>query len=226
MTGVEKVYIKVNGADLWYITEGKGQPVILLHGMGGTNQIFNVLVNDLSKKFTVYAIDSRRHGRSSGADIYSYEIMMEDIASFIIELNIEKPILLGFSDGGIVGLLLASTYPRMLSKLIVIGANTNPHGIKSEWRFLLKVAYFFKRDPKIKLCLEAPANIGEKLKKITVPVLVLAGSNDFVKEEDTKYIARSMRNSILNILAGESHRSYVVNSPKLYNIIKPFIEAE
>jgi pimeloyl-ACP methyl ester carboxylesterase len=226
MTGVEKVYIKVNGADLWYITEGRGQPVILLHGMGGTNQIFNVLVNDLSKKFTVYAIDSRRHGRSSGADIYSYEIMMEDIASFIIELNIEKPILLGFSDGGIVGLLLASTYPRMLSKLIVIGANTNPHGIKSEWRFLLKVAYFFKRDPKIKLCLEAPANIGEKLEKITVPVLVLAGSNDFVKEEDTKYIARSMRNSILNILAGESHRSYVVNSPKLYNIIKPFIEAE
>jgi pimeloyl-ACP methyl ester carboxylesterase len=226
MTGVEKVYIKVNGADLWYVTEGKGQPVILLHGMGGTNQIFNVLVNDLSKKFMVYAIDSRRHGRSSGADRYSYEIMMEDIASFIIDLNIEKPILLGFSDGGIVGLLLASTYPLMLSKLIVSGANTNPHGIKFEWRFLLKVAYFFKRDPKIKLCLEAPANIGEKLEEITVPVLVLAGSNDFVKEEDTKYIARSLRNSILNILAGESHSSYVINSPKLYNIIKPFIEAE
>jgi pimeloyl-ACP methyl ester carboxylesterase len=226
MTGVEEVYIKVNGADLWYVKEGEGQPVILLHGMGGTNQIYNVLVNDLSKKFAVYAIDSRRHGRSNGADKYSYEIMMEDIASFIIELKLEKPILFGFSDGVIVGLLLASRYPRMLSKLIVSGANTSPHGIKSGWRFLLKVAYFFKRDPKIKLCLEAPVNIGENLKEITVPVLVLAGSNDFVREEDTKYIARSMRNSILNILAGESHSSYVVNSPKLYNIIKPFIEAD
>ena len=92
--GVEKVYKKINGVNLWYITEGNGQPVILLHGMGGTHEIFNVLTNSLSKKFSIYAIDSRGHVRSISADEYSYEIMMEDIASFIRELKLEKPILL------------------------------------------------------------------------------------------------------------------------------------
>lgn len=226
MTGVEKVYIKVNGADLWYLTEGEGQPVILLHGMGGTNRIYKLLVKDLSKNFKVYSIDSRCHGRSRGGDDYSYEIIMEDIASFITELKLEKPILFGFSDGGIAGLLLASRYPRMLSKLIVSGANTSPGGLRAKWRLLLKAAYFFTRDPKIKLCLKGPVNVAENLKEITVPVLVLAGSKDFVKEADTKYIARSIRNSILNILPGESHGSYVINSPRLYNIIKPFIDAD
>jgi len=223
--GVGKVYKKINGVNLWYITEGNGQPVILLHGMGGTNAIFNVLINSLSKNFSIYAIDSRGHGRSISADEYSYEIMMEDIASFIHELKLEKPILLGFSDGGIIGLLLASKYPRLLSKLIISGANTRPEGIRNKWRFFLRAAYFFRRDPKIKLSLEG-SNIRDCLKKITVPVLVLAGSNDLIKEADTKFIAENIQNSILNILDGESHSSYVVNSPKLYTIIKPFIESD
>jgi len=219
------VYKKINGANLWYVTEGNGQSVILLHGMGGTHKIFNVLIKSLSKKFTVYAIDTRRHGRSSAAGEYSYEIIMEDIASFISELKLEKPVLLGFSDGGIVGLLLASRYPCLLSKLIVSGANTCPEGIKNKWRFFLRAAYFSKRDPKIKLCLESPANIREDLREITVPVLVLAGSNDLIKETETKYIADNIQNATLNILDGESHSSYVVNSPKLYAIIRTFIEA-
>ena len=111
------MYIRVNDTNLWYETKGNGQPFILLHGNGESHEIFTVLMNELSKKFSVYAIDSRCHGKSSKTNELSYGLMMEDVASFIKELKLEKPLLYGFSDGGIIGLLLASEYSDHVVKI-------------------------------------------------------------------------------------------------------------
>jgi pimeloyl-ACP methyl ester carboxylesterase len=146
--------------------------------------------------------------------------MMEDIAVFIRELNIKSPILYGFSDGGIVGLLLTIHYPEMLSKLIISGANTHPDGTKKWFLALLRIMYFFTRSRKIKMLLTQPNITDAELNTIVTPTLVLAGSKDVVKDEHTRNIAANIPGSVLNILEGERHESYVIHSGKLYGILR------
>lgn len=221
------MYIKVNNIDLWYKMEGSGKPFILLHANSASHKIFDVLTEELSKNFTVYSIDSRDHGQSTRTNELSYDMMAEDVFSFINELKLEKPIIYGFSDGGIIGLLLASKYPDLLSKLIISGANTNPQSIKKTWLIVFKILYLIFRQDKFRIVLKEPNITKEDLLKINIPVMVLAGENkkELVNEEDTRFIAENIPNSILRILENESHESYVVHSPKLYKIIKPFIES-
>lgn len=216
--------IQLNGVELFYEKVGQGKPIILLHGNGESHQIFDVLIKQLSKQYTVYAIDSRGHGKSSKVKQLDYNCMMEDIASLIKELNLESPILYGFSDGGIIGLLLASKYPDLLSKLIVSGANVTPDGLDNSILRYMRIVHFFTRSAKIKMMLTQPNISSDELQRIRIPVLVLAGEKDMIKLEHTKYIAKQIPNHQLNIINGESHGSYIVHSDKLYGIIKPFID--
>jgi len=217
------MHINVNNVELYYKVSGQGSPVLLLHGNSEDHGIFKVLSKKLSADHTVYAIDSRDHGRSSKVHHLNYIDKMNDIAEFIEVLGIEKPILYGFSDGGIIGLLLAIHHPDVLDKLIISGVNTNPDGLKSFPIFLIKLHYFLTRSNKMKLMLTQPNITPAELGKIVTPTLVLAGSKDFVKEEHTVALAKNIPNSELRILSGETHGSYVINSKKLYGIIKTFL---
>ncbi|MCL2082715.1 MAG: alpha/beta hydrolase [Oscillospiraceae bacterium] len=214
---------KAGDIELYYEKSGQGDPFFLLHGNGEDHTIFNVLTKQLSKNYTVYAIDSRDHGKSSRVKTLNYQSMMEDIAALIQGLNLQKPMLYGFSDGGIIGLLLAIKYPNMLSKLIISGVNTHPSGIKPIVTLGMKVTYFFTRSRKHKLMLTQPNIMDSELKTITTPTLVLAGSNDIVKDEHTKNIATNIQGSTLKILEDENHASYVTGSEKLYDAISPFL---
>jgi pimeloyl-ACP methyl ester carboxylesterase len=218
--------IQVNGIDLDYEKTGTGTPIILLHGNGEDHRIFDVLVGQLSEEYSVYAVDSRNHGQSGSSDTLSYDMIAEDIVAFIKELGLDKPILYGFSDGGIVGLLIASRYPDLLSKLIISGANTNPAGMKPSLLLLLRVGWFITRNIKWKMAIEQPDITADELQKINIPVLVLAGSKDAIREEHTRELAIAIPGSTLNILDGEGHGSYIVHSPKLYGIIRPFLTGE
>lgn len=183
-----------------------------------------MLIKQLAPNYTVYAIDSHGHGKSQRHKNYGYPTMAEDIAQFIKALNIQKPILYGYSDGGILGLILASTYPDMLSKLIVSGANMDITGQTKGALRLVKFGYFITRDKRLKLILDQPALPFDMLKNITVPTLVLAGEHDMIQPEHTQKIADAIKGSRLKIIEGESHGSYISHSPKLYLIIKPFLE--
>ena len=218
------MYININGIELFYEMKGSGSPIILLHGNGEDHTIFNVLIEQLSEKYTVYALDSRDHGKSSKTNAISYDLMMEDVAGFINVLKIDQPALYGFSDGGIVGILLALKYPDLLSRLAISGVNIRPDGIKLKYLVGIRISYFFKRDKKLLMMLTQPNIKNSYLKGIAVPTLMLAGSNDLIKEDHTKMIASNIPNSILLILKGEGHASYVVSSKKLYEILEPFLQ--
>ena len=207
----------------FYEKAGQGKPIILLHGSGDDHTVFDVLTKQLSPNYTIYAIDSRNHGKSGKVKSLDYNDMMEDVAALIQEMEIQSPILYGFSDGGIIGLLLAIKYPALLSKLIISGANTHPNGTKTWFLLLVKFVYFFTRSERFKMALTQPNITESELKEIITPTLVLAGSKDIVKDEHTRGIADNIQGSILKVLNGESHASYVVHSEKLYEIIKPFI---
>ena len=212
--------IKVNDINIYYEVYGEGTPIILLHGNSETHEIFDRLIEKLKDNYKVYAIDSRCHGKSEKAKYISYELMADDVIEFIKLLNIEKPILYGFSDGGIVGLLVAIKEPELLVKLIVSGANLNPSVLSKGMIMFIKIAYFFTRNKLFKMMVYEPNITIEDLKNITIPTIVLAGEKDVVKYEHTKLIADNIKNSTIEIVSKENHGSYIIHSEKLYEIIK------
>ncbi len=214
---------RVNDIELFYEECGQGSPIILLHGNGESHKIFHQLLKLLSTRYKVYAIDSRGHGQSTQVKSFDYMQMAEDIAEFIRVKGINKPILYGFSDGGILGLIIAHRYPDLLSRLIISGANTKPDGLRPFYYRLFKMIYFFSRSPKYKLMITQPDIKDEELMKISISTFVLAGSKDLISEIHTKHIASCIKGSTLNILKGENHMSYVLDNDKLYKIIEPYL---
>ena len=215
--------ILVNNVNLYYEVYGNGQPIILLHGNQDTHEIFDKLIDKLKDNYKVYAIDSRCHGKSENPIDISYDLMCDDIIDFIKKLNIEKPILYGFSDGGIVGLLIAIKEPNLLSNLIISGANITPDVLTFFDNMITKLFYFFTRSKYIKMMLDEPNIPLRDLKKINIPVHVLAGEKDVIKYEHIKLIADNISNSTLEIIKNENHGSYIIHSDKLYEIIKKYI---
>lgn len=216
--------ININGTDIFYEKSGSGPPFILLHGNGETHKIFNKAVPLLAERFTVYALDTRGHGQSGKVSQFHYADIVGDVRCFAEALGLESPALYGFSDGGIVGLLLAAQYPNLLSRLIVSGANLCPNGIRAGWLLLFKLIYRFTKDPKIKMILKEPNIAPELLQKITIPTLVLAGSRDMVKRGHTKEISAAIPGSELRILPWQGHGSYIVNSSKIARILYNFTD--
>ena len=152
-----------------------------------------------------------------------YTLIADDLHVFIKLLKIEKPVVYGFSDGGIASLLLEIRHPGTASALIVSGANTKPSGLKLWYRVGAWNAFQRTRDPLINLMLSEPHIKKEELESINIPVLITAGEKDLVRRRNTEFIRNSIPDSKLMILSGEHHQSYVVDSDKIAKII---IEAE
>ncbi|MDD3001647.1 MAG: alpha/beta hydrolase [Candidatus Riflebacteria bacterium] len=213
---------RVNGIDLFYEKYGKGSSIILLHGNGENHTIFSEAVSLLKKTYTVYAIDSRGHGLSQKTNEFDYNEMAQDIIEFIHIKKIKKPFLYGFSDGGIIGLIIATKHPDLLSKLIVSGANTKPSGLKNKFVNEAKQEYEQTGSPFLKLILTQPNISAKDLKAIKIPVLLTAGEDDLVKTTHTYAIAKNIHNSQVLILSNENHDSYVIHNPLLFEIITSF----
>jgi len=216
--------VHVNNIDIYYEKAGQGPPLLLLHGNGESHKIFRGATARLAESFTVYSIDSRGHGKSTRVKALHYADMAEDMARFIEALGLEKPMLYGFSDGGIVGLLVAINHPGMLSKLAASGANITPDGLKAGTLRLMRAMYFFTRGTRWELMLDEPDITEEQLGRIDIPALVLAGEKDIIREGHTRAIAGAIPGARLRILPGEGHGSYVDDGAKLCDIIMPFFE--
>lgn len=218
------MYIEVNGIRLFYRASGNGPAIVLAHGNGEDHRIFNETARLLEQNYTVYALDSRSHGKSSGGETLGYDVMAEDVAKFIKALKLERPLYCGFSDGGIIGLLAAIKYTDLFSKLVICGANADPRGLKSFWFLLFTLMEKLRPDPKTRMMLEEPHITGEQLSRISISVLVLAGEKDVIREDHTRYLASKIKNSYLRILPGEGHGTYIIHSRKLYHAMKKFLE--
>lgn len=211
--------ITVNNVNLYYEVAGSGAPLVMVHGNGESHRIFDKAVPLLAEHFTCYLLDSRGHGQSQPVTEYHYEDMAEDVFQFIQALHLENVTYYGFSDGGIIGLLLASKYPKLLDRMIISGANTRPDAVSKRVVRLFKVINFLHKKPLFELMLTEPHITKEQLQAIETPTLVLAGSKDLVLEEDTRFIADSIPKATLQILPGESHTSYIVHKEKIAQLI-------
>lgn len=203
-------YIDLGNAKIYYEEYGSGEPLVLLHGNNGSISDFYNQIPDLAKQFKVIVLDTRGQGRSTdlSTEDYTYEKFSDDLLAVTKELNINKFNIVGWSDGGITGLLFTINHPELVNKLIVIGANLNPEGIETKTLDMFKKQLEIKDAPNqrlIKLMVQQPHIETDQLKTIKNPVLVIAGSNDVIKEEHTKLINSSLSNSQLLIVPDASH---------------------
>lgn len=125
-------YVQVNGLRMYYETHGAGTPVILLHGGLDTCQMWAPVIPAFSTSFQVITPDSRGHGRTDNpSGEFSFSLMAEDLALFIQALGLQKPLVVGYSNGGQTALHKAMTYPGLVRGYMIGGIfNT----MTAEWR--------------------------------------------------------------------------------------------
>ena len=208
----------VNGIELYYEVKGNGRPLLMVHGNGEDHTIFDEASEILKDRFTVYLVDSRDHGQSTKVSDLHYSDMADDLLVFLNDLDLKDVTFYGFSDGGILGLLLAQKTDR-ISRLIVSGANMTPNGVKGWLKTVIKIMYFFNKDGKLRMMLKEPNITAEELSSIKVPTTVIAGEKDLVIRKETEAIAAAIPGSKLRIIKGEGHGSYIVHKTAVADLI-------
>src|SRR5436305_14048215 len=131
----ESGFAPVNDIQMFYAIFNKDgkEPVILLHGGFGSSDDWGFEVPLLSKTHKVIVSDSRGHGRSSMSNQpLNYSLMASDVLQLMDYLKIKKASVVGWSDGGIIGLILAIKSPERINKLFTYGTNYNNSGYKNE----------------------------------------------------------------------------------------------
>ena len=201
---------------LHFVEQGGVKPLILLHGNGEDGSYFKHQINCFSADYRVIAIDTRGHGQSPrGEKPFTIVQFAEDLHDFMDEKGIAKAILLGFSDGGNIALTFALKYPERVERMIVDGANLFPRGVKPLYQWPIEIGYriaklFAKKSDKAKqnaemlgLMVNEPHIDPVELARLTLPVLVVAGTKDMIKESHTRLIHKSLPNAQLVILEGD-----------------------
>ena len=201
------------------------QPIILIHGNSSSHLGLDSAARYLANDFTVYSIDSRCHGQSSDPGVITYDLMAEDTAQFIKKLNLEKPYILGHSDGAIVALTLAYTYPDLPGAVVACGANSRPDMMKPYFTFGVMLSNLRHHDKLNDLMLTLPDMTADKLSKITCPTDIVIAENDIMYLSDAVFMHDNIKLSSLDILKGENHSSYVsLNGKKAYRTAMNFLK--
>lgn len=227
----------VNGIQVYYAVWGDGSPLILLHGGLGNTEYFGGQVAELAKQYKVIAMDSRGHGRSSrDAQSYSYALMAKDVIGLMDHLKIDKASIVGWSDGGIIGLDIAMNYPDRLDRLFAFGANTNVAGLKPNIdkdpifaKYIENAGKDYERLSKTpkefndfvtqisQMWATQPDYKPDQLAKIKSPVAIADGEHDeAIKQEHNTEMAKAIPGAKLVILPGLSHFA-MVQDPKAFN---------
>ncbi len=229
----------VGDIQMWYAIFNKsgGNPVLLIHGGLITADTWGNQVPVLAKTHQVIVADSRGHGRSTrSSKPFSYELMADDYLALLDHLKIDKVAIVGFSDGGIIGLDIAMRHPERVVKLWAYGANTLVTGLKEGFEkepvfaaAIVEAGEDYKRLSPTPNEYDAflaaisqmwntqPAYTPEQIARIVTPTAIVAGEYDeVVKREHTEEIARMIPGAKLLILRGVSHFAHRQNL-ELYN---------
>ncbi|SEK88845.1 alpha/beta fold hydrolase [Carnobacterium iners] len=228
--------ILINEDSLFCHVSGKGDPLLLLHGNEEDHTIFNNQIAYFSKFYQVFALDSRGHGRSDhGKNLLTFEKIVSDIIHVLDYFHLEKTAIIGFSDGGNVGLYLASHYPERVAELVVVGANYRPEGLRKKDFLQVKLLYGYlkwvgtiskskqRRKEVIDLMWHQIKLNDNDLKRITTRTLIVVGENDVIQKSHTKKINDLIVKSILITLPETTH-FLMIEKPDLFNsLVKDFL---
>lgn len=213
-------YVDVGGVKLYYEIYGKGEPLLMLNGNNSSMARFSKQLEALSKKYMVIGLDSRGQGKSTSNDTkITYELMAEDVNTFLEKLQLKNVNILGWSDGGNIALILAMQHPDKVNKMAIMGtvlfnddtsvtAATNKLIRNQVKEMEEKGVDKNNMDYRLKVLLLTEPHIDPaSLQAIKSPTLVMAGQHDLIKENHTKLIAQKIPNSKLVIFKGAGHEA-------------------
>jgi len=230
-------FAPVNGIKMYYAVYGKGDPILLIHGGLGHADIWSKQVNFLSKTHRVIVADSRGHGRSNRTnEPFSYKLMASDYLALLDYLKIEKATLVGWSDGGIIGIQIAISHPERLTKLFAHAANVTVDGLdpgvmsnKTFGAYIKRCGQDYARLSKTPKAYDdfvaqishmwesEPSWTTQQLGQIVTPTaIVLRDHDEAISRKHTEYMATAIRGSKLLILENTSHFA-MLQDPDGYN---------
>ena len=238
---------EVNGIRIYYEAHGSGEPLLLLHGGTAFIESFYNQIPALAREFRVIAPDSRGHGRSTDTDApLSYKQMAADMAELLKKLKMERVDIVGWSDGGIIGLDLAMNHPALVKKLVMIGSNYRTDGLAPDALAKMKVMkpddpfmddsrFFYGRiSPtpgnwpaffnKVRtMWLTQPNYTAADLGKIRAKTLVILGEHDDITRQHGQEMARLIPGARLVVIPGASHMVPLEKPEELNKIIIDFL---
>lgn len=229
-------YLKTRGIKLYYETYGQGEPLVLLHINGGSIKLFENQIPYFAKKYKVIAVDSRAQGRSTDTrDSLSFEQMADDINALLDSLHIKQSNIIGWSDGGITGMIMALRHPEKVKKLVVSGPNIYPDTtgiVPSVFDFMKQTADSLKRLPATaenknllkvtNLDLFQPTIKLSALRGIKCPTLVIGGDHDAIPLQHLLDIYNQIPKAYLWIAPNTSHFVAVHRKNEFNNFILEF----
>jgi pimeloyl-ACP methyl ester carboxylesterase len=244
-------YAEINGNRLWYArweSEGPEQrgPVLLLHGGLFNSSYFGAVIPVLlAHQYAVIAMDSRGQGRSSypGGPI-SYRLMEQDVLGLLDHLGIPCVSLVGWSDGGIIGIELAVSHPERLQRVFAFGANTEPAGniehadslpamtahVAVERREYHALSPHPGSEPQVRAAIQTmwatlPNVTAAELGSIRVPMTIAVGEHDeCIKPEHTRYIAAHIPGARLVVLPDTGHFAMIQDPGAFARAVLEFLQ--
>lgn len=218
-------YAAVNGINLHYeLYKKPSAPTLLfIHGNGGSLENGRRLIQHFKNNFQVLAVDSRYHGKSGHDEReLTYRLMAEDYRLLLEQLGLDSLYLIGESDGGIIGLLLALQGPKLVRKLVTLGANIQPDTsaiLSSDIQWLEKSlketeqkisagdtsADLRRQKALLNLMYQYPNIPMADLSLIESDCLIISGEKDVIKRSHSQAIADHIPNGQLVIVPGVGH---------------------
>jgi pimeloyl-ACP methyl ester carboxylesterase len=229
--------LAVNGIKIHYAIYGQGSPVIFLHGGLANTDYWGNQVPAVAAHHTVILIDSRGHGRTTRDERpYGYDLMADDVVAALDALKIPNADVVGWSDGGILGIDLALRHKDRVGKVFAFAANTVTSGVVDGVEKNPTFAAYIERagheyvehsatpkeydafvDQISKMWADQPNWTDDQLKAIDTPILVVDGDHDeAIKRAHTEYIAATIPHAGLLILPNVSHFAFL-QDPDQFN---------
>lgn len=239
-------FYDIRGFKMYCEVYGSGEPLLIIHGNGGSINNFIYQIPYFAKSYKVIIADSRSQGKSADAgDSLTYEMMADDYAALLDALSVDSANVIGWSDGGINGLLLAMRHPKKVKKLAITGANLAPDttavpqeiwdmvrpslaALKSKSTLTPQEKTGYKL---LRLLCEQPHIQPTSLNKISCPSLVIGGDHDVIKEEHTFLIYKNIPKAYLWILPASGHSTPIIYADEFNKVVErffrnPFVKIE
>jgi pimeloyl-ACP methyl ester carboxylesterase len=240
--------IDAAGVQTYYEDYGRGDPVVFLHGGLESSADWTPYDEALSASYRVLLPDRRGHGRTPDVDgPYTYEAMAVETVALLEQLAGAPARLVGYSDGGNVGLLVARDRPDLVRSLVTIGSNFDVDGLAPE--FVARLQHPDPTSPRlapIRASYEAsspdggehwatfygkvaemgrtgPALTVEELTKITRPVLVVVADDDVVTLDHAITMYDALSDGQLAVIPGTSHLLHHERARMLTSLIEAFL---
>ena len=232
---------QVDGAKTYYEVHGEGPPVVFLHGGLCPIETFAPQTAALAQRFQVWLPERRGHGRTPDTDgDYTFQQMLDDTIAFMDAAELDGADVVGFSDGAIIGLLLAIEHPERVRRLVSVSGNFDASGtlepeeipprgsIEASFHGLVELYGRLSPDgpghfPVVfeklqRLWSTEPRLSGEQLGSISAPTLVMAADADLIRLEHTVELFRAIPDARLCIVPDAAH-DLLASKPEIVNAV-------